>query len=403
MMEEVVLPISVWQGSRDIGDGRTMMGGAGYDPLAARREADDPRFDVALWGTVFLDVIFTGLDVAPAGGTEVSASGMGSCPGGIANLAVATSRLGLRTTLAAAFATDGYADFCWETLAEQESVDLCRSRRYEGWHSPVTVSYAVDGDRSMITHAHLPGGYDAQPVLAPPPARALIADLGSDELLRPAGREWLRRSHADGALVFADLGWDSSGQWLPETLEMLDHCYAFTPNASEAMAYTRTETPHDALYAIADRVPLAVVTDGARGALAIDAATGEEVNVPALRVPALDVTGSGDVFAAALVLGTLAEWTLPDRIAFATLCSSLAVQQFGGSLAAPGWGDIARWWHDVRDGSAVTSYDLAVRRRYGFLEGIVPTVPQGAVHRAAATLARRADVERPDDLSSGGG
>jgi len=360
--------------------------------LADGRDADGPSFDVALWGTVFLDIIFTGLDQPPHGGTEVRASGMGSCPGGIANLAVATSRLGLRTSLAAAFAEDSYGDFCWETLAEQEQVDLRSARRYCGWHSPVTVSYAVDGDRSMITHAHLPASYAEQPVVAPPPARAVIADLGSDEIRRPEGRRWLQEAASAGSLIFADLGWDSSGAWSAEVLEVLERCYAFMPNAVEAMSYTRTDTAQDALYAVADRVPLAVVTNGAEGALAIDSATGEEVNVPALRVPALDATGSGDVFGAALVMGTLAEWPLPDRIAFATLCSSLAVQQFGGSLAAPGWGDIAKWWHAVRDGSGSTSYDLAVRRRYRFLEDIVPTVPQGAVHRAAATIARRADV-----------
>ncbi len=60
-------------------------------------------------------------------GTEVWASGMGSSPGGIANLAVATSRLGLRTTLAAAFGDDAYGDFCWRTLEEQEGVALTRS------------------------------------------------------------------------------------------------------------------------------------------------------------------------------------------------------------------------------------------------------------------------------------
>ena len=158
------------------------------------------------------------------------------------------------------------------------------------------------------------------------------------------------------------------------------------------MAYTRTQTAHDALYALADRVPLAVVTNGSQGALAIDATTGEESHVPALRVPALDPTGAGDVFGAALVVGTLSGWSLDDRLAFATLCSALAVQQFGGSLAAPGWGDIADWWHDVRDRPDSSSYGTSLRRRYAFLEQIVPTVPVGAVRRAAATIARYADV-----------
>ena len=78
--------------------------------------------------------------------------------------------------------------------------------------------------------------------------------------------------------------------------------------------------------------------------------------MPALRVPALDPTGAGDVFGAGIVLGTLSGWPLADRVAFATLCSSLAVQQFGGSLAAPGWGDIADWWHTVRDNDQRGSY-----------------------------------------------
>lgn len=373
------------------------MSTAPYDPLHSRRDPAEEQYDVALWGTVFLDIVLTGLDSEPDAGTEVQASGMGSCPGGIANLAVATSRLGLRTALSAAFAEDGYGDFCWETLAE-ERVGLDSSRRYGRWHSPLTVSYAVGNDRSMITHAHPPPGYADDPVPPPPKARAAIIDLGSDEMCSDQGRAWLQQAKADGSLVFADLGWDSTGSWSPHFLEPLEACYAFLPNAPEAMAYTDTDTPQDALYALADRVPLAVVTNGAHGALALDSATGEEVVVPSLRVPALDATGAGDVFGAAVVTGTLAGWPLAQRIAFGTLCSALAVQQFGGSLAAPGWGDIAQWWHGVRDGGGTTSYDLAVRRRYAFLEDLVATVPPGAVHRAQATIARRADVsgvERP--------
>jgi bifunctional ADP-heptose synthase (sugar kinase/adenylyltransferase) len=135
-----------------------------------------------------------------------------------------------------------------------------------------------------------------------------------------------------------------------------------------------------------------VVTNGSEGAMGIDASTGEEARVPALRVPALDPTGAGDVFGAGLVLGTQAGWPLADRLAFATLCSALAVQQFGGSLAAPGWGDIVDWWRGVRDAADESSYACSLRRRYAFLDEIVPQVPGGAVRRAAATIARQADV-----------
>jgi sugar/nucleoside kinase (ribokinase family) len=158
------------------------------------------------------------------------------------------------------------------------------------------------------------------------------------------------------------------------------------------MAYTRTESAQDALYALADRVPLAVVTNGAEGAYAIDGTTGEEATVPALRVNAIDPTGAGDVFDAALTVSTLAGWPLAHRLNFATLCSALAVQQFGGSLAAPGWGDISDWWHRVRDQPATTAAAASVRRRFAFLDDLVPEVPLGAARRAAATIARRSDV-----------
>ena len=368
--------------------------GTAYDPIAGRRAADHPEIDVLLAGTVFLDIIFTGLAEVPRAGTEVWAQGMGSCPGGIANLAVASSRLGLRTSLVAAFGDDDYGDFCWRTLAEQEGVDLSLSRRFDDWHSPVTVSMSVGRDRSMVTHGHAPPVSTVDLMGQPPRTRSVLVDLG-DLLQDEAGPSWIEQAKDQGALVFGDIGWDATGAWPPRILDALACCHAFLPNADEAMAYTRTETPQDALYALADRVPLAVVTNGAQGAIAIDATSGEEASVPALRVPALDPTGAGDVFGASLVVGTLAGWSLHDRLSFAALCSSLAVQQFGGSLAAPGWGDIVDWWRGIRDASDGSSYTGSLRRRYGFLEDIVPGVPPTAVRRAAATIARRADVPEP--------
>src|SRR5512133_3770112 len=77
-----------------------------FDPLSGLREPSGPEVDLFISGPVFLDIIFTGLESVPKGGVEVWAEGMGSCPGGIANLAVAARRLGLRTSLASAFGDD---------------------------------------------------------------------------------------------------------------------------------------------------------------------------------------------------------------------------------------------------------------------------------------------------------
>ena len=167
------------------------------------------------------------------------------------------------------------------------------------------------------------------------------------------------------------------------------------PNAVEAMAYTGTDTPPRRVYALADRVPVAIVTNGATAPSASTARTGEEVARPGAarsgarrdrcrrrvrRGPARRHARRVAARAADVVRG---------------LCPSLALQQYGGSLAAPGWGDIVDWWRgscDAADESRTTARSVAASR---FLDEIVPRVPSGACRRAAATIARQADVAQP--------
>ena len=354
--------------------------------------APETEFDVFLHGTVFLDIIFTGLAHPPTPGMEIWASGMGSSPGGIANLATAASRLGLRTSLAAAFGDDVYGEFCWRTLSDQEGIDLSHSRSFEHWHSPVTVSIATSSDRSMVTHGHAAPVSADEMIGDPPRSRAVMLDLETSPDTLGTTPRWVRDARDDGAKVFADVGWDETGAWSPRTLDQLESCDAFMPNATEAMAYTRTDSPRDALYTLADRVPLAVVTNGEHGAMAIDSSTGEEAEVPALRVAAIDPTGAGDVFSTGIVLGTLEKWPLADRLAFAAVCSALAVEQFGGSLSAPGLGDVLDWWHDVKADPQPGAYARSLRRRYAFLDDLAAPAPVRHRRRAAATIARLSDL-----------
>src|SRR3954463_1301856 len=111
---------------------------AGRQLLHPRPRGDAP-LDVFLAGPVFMDMIFTGLPGLPPPGTELITDGLGSAPGGIANIAVAMSRLGLSVGLAAAFGEDMFGAYLWRTLSEQEGVGLEHSRRLPGWPTPVTV------------------------------------------------------------------------------------------------------------------------------------------------------------------------------------------------------------------------------------------------------------------------
>ncbi|WP_329520838.1 PfkB family carbohydrate kinase [Spirillospora sp. NBC_01491] len=352
------------------------------DPCAGREPAGEllhggapaRGLDVFLSGSVFMDMIFTGLAGLPPPGTEVVTDGLGSAPGGVANIAVAMSRLGLRVGLAAPFGDDLFGSYLWRTLAEQEGVDLGRSRRLPGWSTPVTVSLAYAADRSMVTFAR-PVPHPAGDLLdgPPPAARACFVDI--DRPVPP----WAAGMRAAGALVFADLGWDPTGAWSADVLDRLEHVDVFLPNAAEAMAYTRTGSPEDAAAALARRVPVVVVKRGGDGAVAIDSATGERAETPALPVEALDATGAGDVFGAGFVFATLAGLPLAERLRFANLCAGLSVRHRSGSLGSPCWGEIAAFGESGEVPESVLA-------DYAFVVPFIPDAPDDTVVRAEPTL-----------------
>jgi sugar/nucleoside kinase (ribokinase family) len=106
------------------------------------------------------------------------------------------------------------------------------------------------------------------------------------------------------------------------------------------MAYTRTGDPVAAARALAEHVGLAVVTRGADGVVAVDSANGEEAEVRGIRVAAVDPTGAGDVFTAALMTSFGEEWTLAERLRFATATAAYSVTGLGGGASAPTPGEL---------------------------------------------------------------
>ncbi|MEU1304771.1 carbohydrate kinase family protein [Streptomyces shenzhenensis] len=343
---------------------------------------DDDRPDVLLTGLLFYDLVLTGLGGPPTPGEEIWTSGMGCGPGGIANLAVAAARFGLRTSLATVFGDDFYGAHCREVLAGQEGVDLALSRTADGWPTPVTVSLALPRgpgpagaapvhDRALVTHGQEPP-YSQDALMGDPPAaRTALVHLEAEP------RAWLAKAAANGTRVFADVGWDPTRQWSRDLLDQLALCHAFLPNEAEAMAYTRTDSAAAALGALADLVPVAVVTRGGDGAIAVDQTTGEYADVPALATDVLDATGAGDVFGASFVAASLGGWPLAERLRFAVLAAGLSVRRHGGALAAPGWYGVDRWWRSLTDPELAAAY--------GFLADRLPADPGPAVRHAPVT------------------
>ena len=195
-------------------------------------------------------------------------------------------------------------------------------------------------------------------------------------------------------LLFGDVGWDPSEQWSADVLQQLAELHAFLPNSAEAMAYTRTDDPRAALIQLADSVPVVVVTCGGQGSIAhrLDHRRGG-VGALAAGQRGRRHRRRGRLRGRASCSARCGDWPLRNRLAFANLCAALSVQQVGGSLAAPGWGDIADWLAGVRGQAAAGSRSAGVLlHSYEFLAGCMPAGRAPAVRRASATIARTSDA-----------
>ncbi|WP_185275175.1 carbohydrate kinase family protein [Leifsonia shinshuensis] len=276
-------------------------------------------------GDVFCDLIFTGADV-PVLGQETYADRFGIAVGGSAIRAVAAARLGADSRLVATMGDDVIGTHIHALLRAEPNLDLDELQTVRGYQSPVSVAISGPHDRGFLT-------YVEEHSVAVPQRRDDVAAAHLD--VSDAALPWAVEMREAGTVLVGGVGWDASGEWSSGLLAELDRVDVFIPNHDEAVAYTRTTDPVSAARALADHVGLAVVTRGAAGVIAVDSANGEEAEVPGIPVAAVDPTGAGDVFTAALMTSLGEEWTLAERLRFATATAAYSVTGLGGGASAP--------------------------------------------------------------------
>jgi len=244
------------------------------------------------------------------------------CAGGAANQAIALARLGAPVRLHSRVGVDQMGQFVDEMLA-REGVDTSSCERVGDQN--VTVSLSFDGDRAMTTR-----GTTALPRLGGDAPACLLADVrgisGNTEIVS----SWRER----GTWVLADTAWDEAGAWDEADLESLRLADVCTPNEEEALAYARTESVEDAARWFASFGCDCVVTCGKNGVIAC--VDGRILRVSAPAVSAVDTTGAGDVFSAALAWARRARrmpW--PEALALACAAAAHSTQGIGGSSSAP--------------------------------------------------------------------
>ncbi|MEV0553992.1 ribokinase [Streptomyces sp. NPDC050597] len=288
-------------------------------------------YDLLVVGSANADLVI-GVERRPGAGETVLGSDLALHPGGKgANQAVAAARLGARTGLLARVGDDAHGRLL---LDSQRAAGVDTAGVLVGGAPTGVALITVDpsGDNSIVVSPGANGRLTPDDVHA---ASALLAAsrVVSAQLEIPLETvvEVVRGLPSGTRFVLNP----SPPRELPE--EVLAACDPLIVNEHEARVVLGADagrTPEEwagALLALGPRS--VVVTLGEEGALVADASG--TARVPSVKVNAVDTTGAGDSFTAALAWRLGAGESLADSAAYAARVGAVAVTREGAQASFP--------------------------------------------------------------------
>ncbi len=265
---------------------------------------------ISLAGTLVADILARPIGDWPKHGNVVSIEEIEVQPGGaVANTGQILERLGVPVSVHATVGSDNLGQITrslLESWATRSGIQMLTGHRT----TATIVAVGQDGDRSFI---NAPGACD----------RFLLSEAQVDEDVRLGARALhvgyalilpafdghpmkraLRRAKELGILTSLDVTYFDSPLW-STLLDLMPEVDVFCPSLSEAEAITGKSGAAAAAEALerAGVKRFIAVTNGANGAVIRIPGEFEE-NLPALPAKAIDTTGAGDAFIAAV----LAAW-----------------------------------------------------------------------------------------------
>lgn len=208
-----------------------------------------------------------------------------------------------------------------------------------------TVILTSGRDRAILTEMGAIGAMDVAAIPESLLARARHIHSGCfylQETSRERLPSFFAAARARGITTSFDTNWDPTERWDGGVAKMLGACDVFFPNATEARRITRLDDVEQAARALArmgamgrtDGGPIIAVKLGADGALACRA-EGPLIQVPAMRVEAVDTTGAGDSFNAGFLRAWLDGADLPESLRWGAVCGAISTQRLGGIDGQP--------------------------------------------------------------------
>ncbi|MFJ3661072.1 ribokinase [Streptomyces sp. NPDC090119] len=293
-------------------------------------------YDLLVVGSANADLV-VGVERRPGAGETVLGGDLAVHPGGKgANQAVAAARLGARTALLARVGDDGHGRLLLDSLG---SAGVDTSAVLTGGAPTGVALITVDpsGDNSIVVSPGANARLTEDDVRAAVPGAARVVSAQLEIPLETVAA--VVRALPEGTRFVLN---PSPPRPLPA--EVLAACDPLVVNEHEARVLLDDADPGDdpadwarRLLALGPRS--VVVTLGAKGALVCDASGARAV--PSVAVAAVDTTGAGDAFTAALAWRLGAGEELAEAAAYAARVGAAAVTRRGAQESYPTGAEVA--------------------------------------------------------------
>ena len=316
-------------------------------------------FDVVVIGAPSVDLVFSDMPHWPAPGKEMYVPGFGIGAGAAFNTAATLSRLGLRVGLLSELGNDFFSRYILEEIDRvgiSRDLLLLRERPLR----TISVCLAHEGERGFVSFTDAQDEPGEQRTLLDSSVNhvpgAQPSALSNNELHRlldgcdfraaflyalPTISPLLDILEAHNARIFFDTGWDPQVLSDPRLPSVIRRGDGIMPNQIEAEYLTKSAGPEEAVRALAELVPTAIVKVGSAGVIACQ--RGELRRCPAFPVErVVDTTGAGDAFNAGFIYGTLKGYLLEEALCCGTICGSLSTTAITGTAAVPSADELER-------------------------------------------------------------
>ncbi|MET4387250.1 ribokinase [Bradyrhizobium sp. F1.4.3] len=292
-------------------------------------------------GSINMDVVATA-DRHPKVGETVAGKQVLYFPGGKgANQAVASSRLGARTTLIGRLGQDSFGGELRAFLGAQ-GIDLGHVTETAEAHTGTAIITVAEADNTIVVIPGTNALVSADDVAAVPLAKGDVA-VSQFEIPLPTIAAFFQRARAAGAATVLN---PAPAQKMSSELLALVDILVLNETELGFLAGTELTDSDEAsriievarrLQACADQT--ICITLGKRGVLAL--AGRDEFSVPGRVVKAVDTTGAGDCFVGALAAQLADGAALRAALTFANAAASISVQRMGAGPSMPTAAEVA--------------------------------------------------------------